>query len=97
MMGLVPLWRGHLRYLGEPIDRWAPDRRVGASISYVSEGGIFAELSVEDNLRACGTGLAASDVRAALRRTWDTFPLLAERREVTAGSLSGGPTFVGGA
>lgn len=90
IMGLVPLWRGELRYQGRQIDRWPPDRRVGASISYVSEVGVFSGLSVEDNLRACGTGLPYGEVRAALRRTWDAFPLLAERRRSAAGSLSGG-------
>lgn len=90
IMGLVPLWRGHVLFRGTPIDRLPPDRRVSASISYVSEVGVFPLLSVEDNLRASATGLASRELHAALKRTWEAFPLLAERRRMAAGSLSGG-------
>ena len=90
IMGLVPLWRGQVSYQGQRITNWPPDKRVGASISYVSEVGVFAGLSIEDNLRACGTGLSSRELKAALTRTWEAFPVLAQRRRSAAGSLSGG-------
>lgn len=90
VMGLVPLWEGQILYDGEPIERWTTDKRVNASISYVSEVGIFAQLSVEDNLRVGGSSLTSRDVKVALDRTWATFPMLDERRRTSAGSLSGG-------
>ena len=90
VMGLVPLWRGEVTYRGQRITGWPPDKRVAASISYVSEVGVFADLSVGDNLRACGTGLSSKEMKAALARTWEAFPVLAPRRRAAAGSLSGG-------
>ena len=90
IMGLVPLWDGQILYGGESIGHWTTEKRVNASISYVSEVGIFAQLSVEDNLRVGGSSLSSRDVRAALKRTWEAFPLLEERRRTSAGSLSGG-------
>lgn len=76
----------------------------------MSEVGVFAGLSVEDNLRACGRGdaapslgssrvgqppgvrtrLSSREMKAALARTWEAFPVLAQRRRAAAGSLSGG-------
>jgi branched-chain amino acid transport system ATP-binding protein len=90
IMGLIPLWGGEVRLFGEPIERVAPDRRAAASMSYASEVGVFLPLSVEDNLRVGAYGLPRREVRAALARTWEEFPMLAERRRSHAGSLSGG-------
>ena len=90
IMGLVPLWGGSLRFFGEPIERWRPDQRVAASISYTSEAGVFSRLSVADNLRIGAHGLPAREVRTAMRQAWEQFPVLAERRRSPAGSLSGG-------
>jgi branched-chain amino acid transport system ATP-binding protein len=56
----------------------------------VSETAIFPSLSVEDNLRVGGAGLSGGEVRSALRRSYERFPLLHERRRSSAGDLSGG-------
>lgn len=90
LMGLMPLWSGEVLLGGERIDTWSPQRRIGASISYMSEFGVIAKLSVQENLRVGGTGLSSSDMKAALARTWEEFPMLKERRRSAAGSLSGG-------
>lgn len=90
LMGLMPLWSGEVRLDGERIDEWAPHRRIGASLSYMSEFGVFAKLSVQENLRVGAAGLSSSDMKVALARTWDEFPMLKERRRSAAGSLSGG-------
>jgi branched-chain amino acid transport system ATP-binding protein len=90
VMGLIPLWDGEVSFCGERIDRWEPNQRVRASISYMSEIGVFSQLNVEDNLRIGGTGLSARQLKVALKQTWEEFPMLAERRKLAAGSLSGG-------
>lgn len=90
IMGLIPLQGGGLRLFGKPIERATPDKRVAAAMSYASETGVFAPLSVEDNLRVGAYGLPRREVRLALARTWEEFPMLAERRHSHAGSLSGG-------
>ena len=65
---------------------------VREGISQVMEGRrIFAELTVEENLRAGAfTRRSKSEVRESHARVMDLFPLLAERRSATAGYLSGG-------
>lgn len=90
IMGVQPLWAGDVVYRGESIAAWPTDRRIGAAIAYVSETGIFPSLSVDDNLRVGGAGLTRGEVRSALARTYERFPLLAERRRSAAGNLSGG-------
>lgn len=90
LMGLLPLWSGEILLHGERIDHWSPSQRIGASISYMSEFGVISKLSVHDNLRIGATGLSSKEMRAALARTWDEFPMLGERRRSPASSLSGG-------
>ena len=90
IMGLLPLWGGDVVFRGESITNWPTSRRIASSISYVSERGIFPQLSVEDNLRVGGSDLSSREIRAALQQTWDQFPLLADRRRASAGDLSGG-------
>lgn len=90
IMGLLPLWDGELRFFGKPIEHATPDQRVASAMSYASEVGIFAPLTVEDNLRVGAYGLPHRQVRSALARTWEEFPMLAERRRSHASHLSGG-------
>jgi branched-chain amino acid transport system ATP-binding protein len=65
---------------------------VRAGVSQVMEGRrIFAELTVDENLRAGGyTRRDRAEVEASYERVLDLFPVLAERRRSTAGYLSGG-------
>jgi branched-chain amino acid transport system ATP-binding protein len=67
-------------------------RIVRLGVSQVMEGRrIFAELSVEDNLRAGAfTRRDRAEVRRSLERVMRLFPALAERRASVAGYLSGG-------
>ncbi|SEL79724.1 ABC transporter ATP-binding protein [Streptacidiphilus jiangxiensis] len=67
---------------------------VAAGVVQVPEGRrVFAELSVEDNLRAGRLGLVRrgrAEARATLDEVYALFPVLAERRRQTAGLMSGG-------
>lgn len=90
IMGLLPLWSGQVRYFGESMAGWRPDKRMSAAISYTSESGVFAPLSVEENLKIGAYSLPRAEARSALARTWEQFPMLAERRRAPGGSLSGG-------
>jgi branched-chain amino acid transport system ATP-binding protein len=51
---------------------------------------IFAELTVDENLRAGGFTSNRAEVKEAQNRVFDLFPVLAERHRSTAGYLSGG-------
>jgi branched-chain amino acid transport system ATP-binding protein len=93
--GLLPVHRGKVTkgvvtLNGRNIVHDDPARRVKTGLAQVMEGRrIFAELTVEENLRA-----GAYTNRAALatnfERVMDLFPVLGERRRQVAGYLSGG-------
>jgi branched-chain amino acid transport system ATP-binding protein len=83
---------GEVRLEGKALGNADPASIVRAGVVQVPEGRrIFADLTVDENLRA--GGLAAPD-RAARRRSrarvHELFPILAERRTQRAGLMSGG-------
>ncbi|MEJ7833914.1 MAG: ABC transporter ATP-binding protein [Nocardioides sp.] len=74
----------------EPLTRLRPERIVRHGIRQVLEGRrVFVEMSVEDNLKV-GAHTARSALRDNIDRVFGLFPVLAERRNQTAGLLSGG-------
>lgn len=82
--------KGSITLDGEDITGKDPSYIVRKGISQVMEGRrVFAEMSVEDNLRA-GAYVNAGAFDDAYERVMDLFPRLAERRKATAGYLSGG-------
>jgi len=88
--GLIGARSGRVMLMGQDITRWAPERRVAAGLAQVLEGRqVFGPLSVQDNLRlGAYAHREAADER--LRRMYDLFPVLAEKRDLPAGTLSGG-------
>ncbi|HWV51105.1 ABC transporter ATP-binding protein [Pseudorhodoplanes sp.] len=89
--GVQPVSGGSIRFLGEPIDRVAPHLRVTRGIAQVPEGRqVFAPLSVEDNLKLGAWSRKDSEVATDIEGVYATFPVLAEKRTIAAGSLSGG-------
>lgn len=65
---------------------------VRKGISQVMEGRrIFAELTVDENLRTGGfTRKDKAELKASYERVMELFPILRDRRKSTAGYLSGG-------
>jgi branched-chain amino acid transport system ATP-binding protein len=93
IMGQVPHRGGKIRFEQAPIMDWATPDIARLGISLVPEGrGIFAGLSVYDNLRVAATRWLKRGGRidADLDRTFALFPILAERRHQYGWSLSGG-------
>jgi branched-chain amino acid transport system ATP-binding protein len=91
IMGLVATHGGDIRLEGRSIRGRSPERIARAGVALVPEGRrIFAEFSVEENLRL---GLAARRRRNGsdpFVRAYDLFPFLREFRRRSAGGLSGG-------
>jgi branched-chain amino acid transport system ATP-binding protein len=82
--------KGTITFDGEPIQRLRPARIVSRGVKQVMEGRrIFAEFSVEENLRV-GAHTDSRGMKQNLQRVYDLFPILGERRRRTAGYLSGG-------
>jgi branched-chain amino acid transport system ATP-binding protein len=84
--------RGRVELDGERIDGLDATAIVRRGVSQVMEGRrTFAELTVEENLRAGAyTKGRSPEVRENFDRVMTMFPVLAERRRAVAGYLSGG-------
>jgi branched-chain amino acid transport system ATP-binding protein len=82
--------KGSVMFGGRRIEKLPPTRIAALGIKQVLEGRrIFAELTVEENLRV-GGHVAPRQLRTNLERVYGLFPVLAQRRKRTAGYLSGG-------
>ncbi len=84
--------RGTLRFDGRDLTALAPEQVFGLGLVQVPEGRqLFDRMSVEDNLRM-GTYRRRDEdgIRRSFERVYQLFPVLAERRQQIAGSLSGG-------
>ncbi|MGB7858918.1 MAG: ABC transporter ATP-binding protein [Acidimicrobiia bacterium] len=84
--------KGEISWNGDKITHALPSKIVKRGISQVMEGRrVFAEMSVDDNLRA---GAYVNANRGGYKKSYDRvmtlFPRLKERRTATAGYLSGG-------
>jgi branched-chain amino acid transport system ATP-binding protein len=89
VMGLIHPTRGSIRFDGEEIAGLRPNAVVQKGISIVPEKReLFPRMTAAENL-ALGAysrgGLGDDD-----RRIYDLFPILAERRDQLAGTMSGG-------
>ncbi|MDF3011526.1 MAG: livF [Burkholderiales bacterium] len=82
---------GEIRFQGKDIQATPPHERVALGIVHAPEGRqVFGPLSVEDNLRLGAYRRGRAQSARSLERVYAMFPVLAERREQAAGSLSGG-------
>lgn len=89
---LVALRSGQLFYDGQDITRARPDEVVRLGIAQAPEGRrVLTRLTVEDNLElGAFTRTDRTEIAATLKRQFELFPRLAERRQQLAGTLSGG-------
>jgi branched-chain amino acid transport system ATP-binding protein len=91
IFGLTRATGGTIRFCGERIDRLSPDRIGRMGMAVVPEGRmIFANLSVEENLRAFAANRSRSKEPWTLERVYDLFPRLKERSRNMGNQLSGG-------
>jgi branched-chain amino acid transport system ATP-binding protein len=86
IMGYTRVSRGRIVWRGADITFAPPHRRARAGIGWVAqEREIFSTLTVEENLT-----VAARHGHWSLRRVYELFPRLAERRRNLGNQLSGG-------
>jgi len=82
--------KGQITLDGQPIHGRRPTDIVGLGVKQVMEGRqIFAEFTVEENLRVGGHSNPRA-IKTNMERIFETFPVLKDRRRATAGYLSGG-------
>ncbi len=91
LSGVQPASAGTVEFAGQTITKMPAHRRVARGLAQTPEGRqIFTTLSVEDNLRL--GAYVHDDDRYEKDRdaAFDMFPVLKEKRDQIAGSLSGG-------
>ncbi len=94
--GLLRPVRGQVLLDGRPLTGLRPDRVVAAGVGHVPQGRrVFARLTVRENLLVGGhlllrRGRGTRAYEAAVERVLGLFPVLAERADSPAGTLSGG-------
>lgn len=92
LVGLVPKSGGQVLFDGHDITGALPETLAARGLTLSPEGRrVFGALSVEDNLRMGAFGLSdPAEIARNRDRIHDLFPILAERRQQFAGTLSGG-------
>lgn len=92
IFGLLPLRAGRILFEGEDVTGHTPRQMLDAGVCYVPQGrNIFPELSVRHNLELGGVVLKdQSALPARVDGMLKRFPVLAEKAESQASTLSGG-------
>lgn len=89
IMGLLRARSGKIELGGQVVTDWPAHRIAGLQVAYVpQDGALFDELSVRSNLEIVLPRGDRLDRRA--EQAFKSFPVLAERLNQRAGSLSGG-------
>lgn len=90
--GLQDAWSGEIRFAGQKLFEIKPHKRVDLGIAMVPEGrGIFYDMSVYENLlMGAYTKNAREKTKDSLEWVYSIFPVLKERPDQMAGTLSGG-------
>lgn len=90
--GLEKVAKGSITYLDIPLNKLGPQKIVRAGVSHVPEGRhVFNGLTVKENLEM-GAYLRKDkqSIRSEMEQVYHHFPILKERRNQDAATLSGG-------
>jgi branched-chain amino acid transport system ATP-binding protein len=92
IVGLVPASAGSIEYGGMNLERTTPERAVRAGVALVPEGRmLFGSMSVRENLTLGAYPTpGGSGSPADFERVYRLFPVLEERVDQVAATLSGG-------
>lgn len=90
--GLVAAKAGSINFEGNDLTKMPAHRIVSLGMAHVPEGRrIFAELSVFENLKmGAYTRKDKKEIEDTIQKVYKRFPRLEERKNQTAGTLSGG-------
>jgi urea ABC transporter ATP-binding protein UrtE len=91
IVGQIPIWAGRVELDGVDVTSRPAHERARRGIGYVPQGrDIFPGLSVLDNLRVAAYGTGTRGWQGDLDALLTQFPVLADKRHQSGGSLSGG-------
>ena len=90
--GLVPAKHGSIKFGGKELTKTPAHKIVSMGMAHVPEGRrVFAQLTVYDNLMlGAYTRKDKAEIAESLETVFKRFPRLQERRNQSAGTLSGG-------
>ncbi|WP_341728149.1 ABC transporter ATP-binding protein [Brooklawnia sp.] len=90
VFGQVKVRGGSVVLKGTDITGWRPSKLVAAGVGFVPQtNNVFASLSITENLQM-GIYQKPKQFKSQLEKIFEIFPMLADRRDQRAGSLSGG-------
>ncbi len=91
VMGLGPSTQGAIRFAGQDMGRARVEDRVRNGLAVVFEGrGILQRMTVRENLLMGGYCRSNAEAERSLDDVMGSFPILCERQNQPAGTLSGG-------
>ncbi len=92
VFGLQPIWKGRMSFAGRPLgERHSARAAVALGIAMIpAERFVFPDLTVLENLRLGARGLSAAERAQRIEAAYADFPVLHERGNQLAGSMSGG-------
>ena len=90
--GLIPVTGGTISFMGETLNNLPPEKIAHMGISHVPEGRmVFTQRSVETNLQMGAFGRKdKKEIRRDMEKYYEMFPILGDRKNQKAGTLSGG-------
>jgi branched-chain amino acid transport system ATP-binding protein len=90
ILGIRPVKSGSINFLGNDITHVSTPEIVSSGIAYVPEGGgVFPFMTIKENLQL-GAVHYKGNVNERIEMIYERFPLLKERENQQAGTLSGG-------
>jgi urea ABC transporter ATP-binding protein UrtE len=90
LIGLLPSTQGSIAFAGADVTREPANARAVRGIGYIPQGRhVFPRLTVSENL-AMGLGIGGPNREKQLALVLKTFPILRDRQDQKAGTLSGG-------
>jgi len=92
LIGKAPIKHGRIFFMGKDITKWHTENIVVSGISIVPEGrGLLPLMSVMENLLLGAYYIKAKhDIIESFNRVFTLFPVLENRKNQQAGTLSGG-------
>ncbi|WP_336359449.1 ABC transporter ATP-binding protein [Haladaptatus sp. ZSTT2] len=90
VFGLLEPWEGVIRLDGEEITGTPPEDLVREGVGYVPQvDNVFGSMTIDENLRMGGVA-RDSGLEDVIADLYERFPILDEKREAKARTLSGG-------
>jgi branched-chain amino acid transport system ATP-binding protein len=91
ILGLVQPRAGRVEFAGEDVTGRSTSYRIARGMAIVPENRrLFAPMTVMENLEMGGYLRPREELKGELERVYELFPVLYERRQQLAGTLSGG-------